>query len=196
MSIREWNRLFLCPFCIFPAAWKAYMTPSTTTPGSDSTPANSQCTRQFWSRPHSLYLFLSVGVELPTTAVAWRRASLSLIGHLRRHTWLLPPWQHQFIQTPGIKNFSFGSEWFFKTRASRLLKGKFETPTIRFYSTYATLWNIAKATMYLSLWCANIYKCTRQVLKFDWNTSTYVPKSINEFSNFITIKGWSSPCVQ
>jgi hypothetical protein len=55
---------------------------STTNPEPGTPPANSRRTKQFWSRPHSLYLFLSVGPELPTTAAAWRVASLSPIGRL------------------------------------------------------------------------------------------------------------------
>ncbi len=48
---------FLRCFCTFRAAWKAYltsMTPSTTTPGPGTLPANSRCTKQFWSNPHGL----------------------------------------------------------------------------------------------------------------------------------------------
>ncbi len=37
---------------------------STTTPGPGTPPANSRRAKQFWSRPHGLYLFLSVGLEL------------------------------------------------------------------------------------------------------------------------------------
>ncbi len=45
---------------------KVYMTSwnlSTTTPGPGTHPASSQRTKQFWSRPHGLYLFLNVGPE-------------------------------------------------------------------------------------------------------------------------------------
>jgi hypothetical protein len=41
----------------FWAAWKACLTsltPSTTTPRWGTPPANSRCTKQFWSRPHGL----------------------------------------------------------------------------------------------------------------------------------------------
>jgi hypothetical protein len=54
---RAQNRPFFCRFHVFRAAWKAYLTsktPSTTTPGPGTPPANSQHTKQFWSRPHSL----------------------------------------------------------------------------------------------------------------------------------------------
>jgi hypothetical protein len=42
---RARNRLFFCRFQVFRAAWKAYLTsktPSTTTPGPGTPPANSQ----------------------------------------------------------------------------------------------------------------------------------------------------------
>ncbi len=55
---------------------------STTTPGPGTPPANSRRTKQFWSRPHGLYIFLSEGPELLTTAAAWRVAPLSPIGCL------------------------------------------------------------------------------------------------------------------
>jgi hypothetical protein len=55
---------------------------SNTTPGPGTPPANSRRTKQFWSCPHGLLLFLSVGPELLTTAAAWRIASLSPIGRL------------------------------------------------------------------------------------------------------------------
>ncbi len=38
---------------------------SITTPGPGIPPANRQCAKQFWSCPHGLKLFLSVGPELP-----------------------------------------------------------------------------------------------------------------------------------
>jgi hypothetical protein len=47
-----------------------FYTFSTTIPGPGTPPANSRCTKQFWSRPHGLYLFLCVGPELPTKAEA------------------------------------------------------------------------------------------------------------------------------
>jgi hypothetical protein len=90
---------FQC-FCIFRSAWKAYltsMTHSTTTPRPGTPPAQSRCTKQFWSCPHGLQLFLSIGVELPTTATACRRASFSPIGHLRSHILLVAAWQRQFM---------------------------------------------------------------------------------------------------
>jgi hypothetical protein len=48
------------PFCIFRAAWKAYLTyltSYTTTPLPSTPPANSQRSKQFLSRPNSLLLF-------------------------------------------------------------------------------------------------------------------------------------------
>jgi hypothetical protein len=63
-SISVGNWPFLHRFRTVRAAWKAYltsMTPSTTTPGLGTPPANSRRTKQFWSHPHGLYLFLSVG---------------------------------------------------------------------------------------------------------------------------------------
>ncbi len=51
------NRPFLRRFCRFRAAWRAYftsMTPSTTTPGLGTPPANRRRTKQFWSHPHGL----------------------------------------------------------------------------------------------------------------------------------------------
>jgi hypothetical protein len=64
---------FWCHFRTFQTEWKAYLTsltlPTTTTaPGTP--PANSRCTKQFLSRTRSLYLFLSEGAELLTTATA------------------------------------------------------------------------------------------------------------------------------
>ncbi len=41
------------------------MNVSTTTPGPGTPLANSRRAKQFWSRPHDLYLFLSVGLEPP-----------------------------------------------------------------------------------------------------------------------------------
>jgi hypothetical protein len=49
---------------------------STTTPGPGTPPANSRHTKQFWSRPHGLQLFLRVGPELADIAY------LSPIGRL------------------------------------------------------------------------------------------------------------------
>jgi hypothetical protein len=54
---RARNRLFFCRFCLFQAALKAYLAsviPSTTTPGPGTPPANSWCTKQFWSCPGGL----------------------------------------------------------------------------------------------------------------------------------------------
>ncbi len=85
------NRLLLVPFSYTLGGMEAYLTsltPSATTlcPGTTST--KSQRTKQFLSRPHDLYLFLSEGAELPNMAEAWRQHSLSPIGCLRSHTWL------------------------------------------------------------------------------------------------------------
>jgi hypothetical protein len=55
---------------------------STTTPGPGTHPANSQRAKQFWSRPHSLQLFLSVGPELPDYGRGMTYPSLSPIGRL------------------------------------------------------------------------------------------------------------------
>jgi hypothetical protein len=80
---RAWNCPFFRRFWRFRTAVKVYMTSmklSTTTPGPGTPPANSRRTKQFWSRPHGLKLFLSEGPEL--TAAAWRIASLSPIGRL------------------------------------------------------------------------------------------------------------------
>jgi hypothetical protein len=73
------------------------MTPSTTTPRPGTSPANSRCTKQFWSRPHGLELFLSVGPELLNMAGAWHIASLFPIGCRRSHIWLLTARQRKFI---------------------------------------------------------------------------------------------------
>jgi hypothetical protein len=62
------NRPVFCRFWLFRMAVKVYMTSmklSTTTPGPGTPPANSRRAKQFWSRPHGLWLFLSVGPELP-----------------------------------------------------------------------------------------------------------------------------------
>jgi hypothetical protein len=40
--------------CTFLAAWKAYLTPSTTTASQGTPSANSRRTKQFFSHPHSL----------------------------------------------------------------------------------------------------------------------------------------------
>ncbi len=50
----------------------------------------------FLCHPHGLQLFLSEGSELPTTATAWRKASLSPSGRLEGHKWLLAARQRQF----------------------------------------------------------------------------------------------------
>jgi hypothetical protein len=62
------NRLFFRRFWLFRTAVKVYMTSmnrSTTTPRPGTPPVNSRRAKQFWSRPHSLKFFLSVGPELP-----------------------------------------------------------------------------------------------------------------------------------
>jgi hypothetical protein len=54
---RAQNRPFFCRFHLFRAALKVYLAsviPSTTTPGPGTPAANSQFTKQFWSRPRSL----------------------------------------------------------------------------------------------------------------------------------------------
>jgi hypothetical protein len=51
------NCLFLVPFLYFPSGMEAYLTPltpSTTTLCPGTPLANSQCTKQFLSRPHGL----------------------------------------------------------------------------------------------------------------------------------------------
>jgi hypothetical protein len=90
-SARNWP--FLPRFRIFQAALKSYLpslTPSTTTPGLGTPPANSRRTKQFLSHPHDLlyhiyiyikyyilyYIYYIYILELLTTAVAWPRASL------------------------------------------------------------------------------------------------------------------------
>jgi hypothetical protein len=61
---------FFAPFSYILVCMVAYLTPSTTTTCPGTPPTNSQRTKQFFSSPHSLYLFLSEGVELLTKATA------------------------------------------------------------------------------------------------------------------------------
>jgi hypothetical protein len=80
MSALNW--LFLCRFWTFRACWKAYftsLTPSTTTLGLGTPPANSRRTKQFLIPPH-----VSSSFKV-TTAAAWRRVSHSPIRCLRSH---------------------------------------------------------------------------------------------------------------
>jgi hypothetical protein len=56
-SISAENWPFLLPLHTFWAAFKAYLislTPSTTTPGLGTPPANSLRNKQFWGLPHGL----------------------------------------------------------------------------------------------------------------------------------------------
>ncbi len=115
------NHLFSAPFSCISASMGAYfspLTPSTTTSCQGTHPTNSLCTKQFLSRLHSLWLFLSEGAEPLTMAAAWRQASLSPIGCLVSHIWLpaarLPPFLQPFGLELTLKTFEF-SEYFLKS---------------------------------------------------------------------------------
>jgi hypothetical protein len=54
---RTQNSPFFAVFRLFRVALKVYLAsviPSTTTPGPGTPPANSRCTKQFWSHPCGL----------------------------------------------------------------------------------------------------------------------------------------------
>ncbi len=99
------NHPFFHWYHIFQSAWGCIWLrwhPPPPPPDQALPPTNSQCTKRILSRPHGLLLFLSESAELPTTAAAWRKGSLSPIGCLGGPIWLLAPRQHQFIWPPRL----------------------------------------------------------------------------------------------